>query len=246
MPSAQRCSPVTASSARLRARSELWLQLLPDVLAPASISQLAAIKIMFVFYALLGIVGGLFYARIPRRHPAPEAATAAAWAFPAIVYRLAICSVSMLSPAASSFNRCWHCGCFNALTCRFRQPACSFSGPACSRPSHSRWPPGCRDASGSSTRWSSRISLQRCLMLAAVAPTLDLALVLLLFRSALSQMDVPTRSSYVMAVVTEPSAPPRQASPPCPAVWQRPRVPRWLARCSPLRSALGRSSSAAR
>jgi MFS family permease len=40
------------------------------------------------------------------------------------------------------------------------------------------------------------------LMLAAVAPNLPLALALLLMRSALSQMDVPTRSAYVMAVVT--------------------------------------------
>jgi MFS family permease len=36
-----------------------------------------------------------------------------------------------------------------------------------------------------------------------LAPTLPLALALLLIRAALSQMDVPTRSSYVMAVVTE-------------------------------------------
>jgi len=41
-----------------------------------------------------------------------------------------------------------------------------------------------------------------CLILAAVAPTLPLALALLLVRSALSQMDVPTRTAYVMAVVT--------------------------------------------
>jgi len=40
-------------------------------------------------------------------------------------------------------------------------------------------------------------------MLAAVAPALPVALGLLLIRAALSQMDVPTRSSYVMAVVTE-------------------------------------------
>jgi hypothetical protein len=33
-------------------------------------------------------------------------------------------------------------------------------------------------------------------------PTLPLAVALLLARSALSQMDVPTRNSYVMAVVT--------------------------------------------
>jgi predicted MFS family arabinose efflux permease len=41
-----------------------------------------------------------------------------------------------------------------------------------------------------------------CLILAALAPTLPLALALLLVRSALSQMDVPTRTAYVMAVVT--------------------------------------------
>jgi MFS family permease len=43
-----------------------------------------------------------------------------------------------------------------------------------------------------------------CLMLAALCPSLPWALGLLLARSALSQMDVPTRSAYVMAVVTPP------------------------------------------
>ena len=46
-----------------------------------------------------------------------------------------------------------------------------------------------------------------CLILAAFAPNLALALTLLLVRAALSQMDVPTRSSYVMAVVTEAERP---------------------------------------
>jgi len=40
------------------------------------------------------------------------------------------------------------------------------------------------------------------LIAAAVAPTLETALALLLIRALLSQMDVPARSSYVMAVVT--------------------------------------------
>ena len=35
-----------------------------------------------------------------------------------------------------------------------------------------------------------------------MAPSLAIALALLLVRSALSQMDVPTRTAYVMAVVT--------------------------------------------
>ena len=41
-----------------------------------------------------------------------------------------------------------------------------------------------------------------CLMAAALAPTLPLALALLLARALLSQMDVPTRTAYVMSVVT--------------------------------------------
>jgi MFS family permease len=40
------------------------------------------------------------------------------------------------------------------------------------------------------------------LILAAFSPNLYVALALLLIRSALAQMDVPTRTSYVMAVVT--------------------------------------------
>lgn len=41
-----------------------------------------------------------------------------------------------------------------------------------------------------------------CLVLAAWAPSLPVALALLFVRSALSQMDVPTRTAFVMAVVT--------------------------------------------
>ena len=43
-----------------------------------------------------------------------------------------------------------------------------------------------------------------CLMLVAFAPNLTVAVGLLLVRSTLSAMDVPARSSYVMAIVTPP------------------------------------------
>jgi MFS family permease len=43
-----------------------------------------------------------------------------------------------------------------------------------------------------------------CLIAAVFAPAVEWALGLLLLRAALSQMDVPTRTSYVMAVVTPP------------------------------------------
>jgi len=50
-----------------------------------------------------------------------------------------------------------------------------------------------------------------CLILLPFAPDMSYAVALLFMRSALSQMDVPTRSSYVMAIVT-PSERPAAAS----------------------------------
>jgi len=41
-----------------------------------------------------------------------------------------------------------------------------------------------------------------CLIFAALSPSLPMAIAFMLVRSALSQMDVPTRSAFVMAVVT--------------------------------------------
>ncbi len=46
-----------------------------------------------------------------------------------------------------------------------------------------------------------------CLILLPFVPSLGYAIALLLVRSALSQMDVPTRSSYVMAIVTPAERP---------------------------------------
>lgn len=46
-----------------------------------------------------------------------------------------------------------------------------------------------------------------CLIAMVFTPSLPIIVVLLLLRSLLSQMDVPTRSSYVMAVVTPPERP---------------------------------------
>ena len=53
--------------------------------------------------------------------------------------------------------------------------------------------------------------IQRTLILAAFAPTWQLAVTALVLRGLLSQMDVPTRSSYVMAIV-QPAERPAAAS----------------------------------
>jgi hypothetical protein len=62
----------------------------PDVLSTIGLSQLDAIRAMFVLYALLGIAGALIYSRIPARPPLAETQKPAALG-PSrhIVYRLA-------------------------------------------------------------------------------------------------------------------------------------------------------------
>ena len=79
-----------------------------------------------------------------------------------------------------------------------------------------------------------------CLILAAFAPSLALTLALLLVRSALSQMDVPTRTSYVMAVVTTAGADrgrERHGGAAQPRILDQPGVRRRAADASVLRAA---------
>jgi len=62
----------------------------PDALATAGLDQLTGIKLMFVCYALLGLIGGFVYSRIPHHRPAPDQhAPAALGPSRHIVYRLA-------------------------------------------------------------------------------------------------------------------------------------------------------------
>ena len=179
---------------------------IPDVLAPTGLSQLAAIKAMFVLYALLGVAGGLLYARIPRRRFAPQAVGVTSGLGPSrqIVYRLAI--LFSLDAFAGGFVvqsllALWLFERFDlslsaaSLFFFWSGVLSAFSFPVAAWLS--------RRIGLVNTMVFTHIPSSIALMLAAVAPTLALALILLLIRSALSQMDVPTRSSYVMAVVTD-------------------------------------------
>jgi MFS family permease len=182
------------------------LAAIPDLLLPLGIDQLTAIKAMFVFYALVGAVGGFIYARIPLHRPAPDSSVPTALG-PSrhIVYKLAVLfsldsfaggfvvqSLLALwlferfdmSLAAAGVFFFWS-GVFSA-----------FSFPVAAWLS--------RHIGLVNTMVYTHIPSSIALILAAMAPTLPIALALLLFRAALSQMDVPTRSSYVMAVVTAP------------------------------------------
>jgi MFS family permease len=181
----------------------------PDLLHPAGIGLLAALKMMFVLYALLGFVGACIYMRIPLR-PAPASQRKAAALGPSrhIVYKLA--ALFSLDAFAGGFLvqsllALW-------LFQRFGMPLSSaslfffwsgvlsaFSFPVAAWMS--------RHIGLVNTMVFTHIPSSVCLILAAISPTLPVALSLLLVRAALSQMDVPTRSSYVMAVVTEAERP---------------------------------------
>ena len=178
----------------------------PDLLAFAGLGQLEAIRAMFVLYALLGLIGGLVYARIPARHPTKgQRATAALGPSRHIVYKLA--ALFSLDAFAGGFVvqsllALWLFERFDmslaaaGLFFFWSGVLSAFSFPVAAWLS--------RRIGLVNTMVFTHIPSSVCLMLAAVAPTLPMALALLLMRAALSQMDVPTRSSYVMAVVTVP------------------------------------------
>lgn len=177
----------------------------PDFANRLDIDRLTAIKLMFVVYALLGLGGYLIYRHIPRRSlPRDDRAPSALGPSRLIIYKLAALfsldafaggfvvqsllalwlfeRFDMSLPAASMFF--FWAGMLSA-----------FSFPLAARLS--------RKIGLVNTMVYTHIPSSLCLILAAFAPTLPIVLALLLLRAALSQMDVPTRSSYVMAVVTE-------------------------------------------
>ena len=177
---------------------------IPDLLSPLHLDQLTAIKAMFVFYALLGVFGGFIYAQIPPHHPSAGHVTptalgpsrqivfklAALFSLDAFAGGFVVQSLLALwlferfdmSLAAAGVFFFWS-GLFSA-----------FSFPVAAWLS--------RRIGLINTMVFTHIPSSMALILAAMAPTLPAALALLLIRAALSQMDVPTRSSYVMAVVT--------------------------------------------
>lgn len=177
---------------------------LPDFMTTFGFGQLTAIKLMFVVYAFLGLAGAVLYARMPPRITRGEPAKAALGPSRAIVFKLA--ALFSLDAFAGGFVvqsllALWLFEQFNLSLAEagvfffWSGVLSAFSFPVAARLS--------KRVGLINTMVFTHIPSSIALMLAAFAPTLPLALALLLVRAALSQMDVPTRSSYVMAVVTE-------------------------------------------
>lgn len=179
---------------------------LPDLMRPLGLEQLVALKAMFGLYALVGLLGGLVYARIPlhqpeggRQPPAPLGPSKG------IVYKLALLfSIDAFAGGfvVQSLLALWLFERFDLSLAEagvfffWSGVLSAFSFPVAA------WLSG--RIGLVNTMVFTHIPSSLCLIAAAFAPNLLTALVLLLVRSALSQMDVPTRSSYVMAVVTAP------------------------------------------
>lgn len=182
----------------------------PDFLVTIGMSRRTALKAMFVLYAVLGVAGGLVYARIPTGpKTSPQDRPAAALGpSRAIVYKLAaLFSIDAFAGgfAVQSLMALWL---FSKFGLSLSTAGVFFF-----------WSGVLSAVSFPVAAWlSSRIGLVNtmvfthipssiCLILAALVPNLYASLAFLLVRAALSQMDVPTRSSYVMAVVTPPERP---------------------------------------
>ncbi len=167
---------------------------LPEILASNGWPKLGAIKLMFYGYGALGLLVAFLYRRLPRDHShAANVPKAALGPSRNIVYKLA--ALFSLDAFAGGFVvqsllALWLFQRFDlSLEAASVYFFCSSLLGAFSFPV---------------AAWlARRIGLINTMVFTHIPSSLCLiALSLLLVRSALSQMDVPTRSSYVMAVVT--------------------------------------------
>ena len=176
----------------------------PELLVDLGLTRIDALRWMFLLYAVLGVAGGLCYRLIPAAtRSAPAMHTFALGPSRSIILRLAaLFSIDAFAGgfAVQSLLALWL---FERFDMSLASAGSFFfaSGllAALSYPA-AAWLAG--RIGLLSTMVYTHIPSSLFLIGAALAPKLEIALALLLARAALSQMDVPTRSSYVMAVVT--------------------------------------------
>ena len=175
----------------------------PDFMILAGIDRLDAFKIMFYAYAGLGLVSVLLYRLLPHARMDEARPSAPLGPSRGVVYKLA--ALFSLDAFAGGFVvqsllALWLFERFDlslsaaSLFFFWASTLSAFSYPVAA------WL--AKRIGLINTMVYTHIPSSIFLILAACSPNLYLALGLLLVRSALSQMDVPTRTSYVMAVVT--------------------------------------------
>ena len=178
---------------------------MPDALVHEGIDKLDAFKLMFYAYAILGFVCIALYWRLPRSQSGQPSTHASLGPSRGIVYRLAaLFCVDAFAGGfiVQSLLALWLFNQFNlsvsaaGLFFFWAGVLSAFSYPVAA------WL--ARRAGLVNTMVFTHIPSSIFLILAAYSSNLYVVLGLLLLRSALSQMDVPTRTSYVMAIVTPP------------------------------------------
>jgi len=177
---------------------------LPESIAAGSAaSPLTAIRAMFVLYAIAGAVIWFLYRRLPARRSRPDTPRVPLGPSRGIVTRLALLfSVDAFAGGllVNSLLTLWLIQRFGLSLAAAGQ--FFFWAGLLSAGSQLAAAPLSRRIGLLNTMVFTHIPSSLCLIGAAFAPSLTLTLALLLARSALSQMDVPTRSAYVMSVVT--------------------------------------------
>jgi MFS family permease len=181
----------------------------PTALVSAGVSTIGALKAMFYFYAALGLVAAGIYRYLPHAQPREVASPPVALGpSKGIVYKLAaLFSLDAFAGgfAVQSLVALWLFERFGlslaaaSLFFFWSNVLAAFSYPVAARLA--------RRFGLVNTMVFTHIPSSLCLIVAAFSTNLLVVLGLLLVRSALSQMDVPTRTSYVMAVVTPPERP---------------------------------------
>jgi MFS family permease len=181
---------------------------LPDVLVASGNTGLFAFRMMFYAYAALGVASAALYGRVPRAAAEEQAHHAPLGPSRGTVYKLAalFCIDAFAGGfIAQSLLVLWLFERFDlslsaaGLFFFWSSTLSAFSYPVAA------WI--ARRAGLVNTMVFTHIPSSIFLILAAFSPNLYVALGLLLLRAALSQMDVPTRTSYVMAVVTPAERP---------------------------------------
>jgi predicted MFS family arabinose efflux permease len=183
---------------------------LPDWLAgQAPISRLAALRGMFFLYGGIGLLVWLLYRGLPADVAPTGGATSCSLgpSRPIVVRLAALFSIDAFAGGlvVNALLSLW-------LLQRFGLSLAQagvffFWAGLLSATSQLAAPAIARRIGLLNTMVFTHIPANVCLVLAALAPTLPIALALLFVRSALSQMDVPTRTAYVMAVVTPQERP---------------------------------------
>jgi len=186
---------------------------LPDWLASRVGWEMAdALRVMFVLYAGIGAVVWVLYSRIPQPRVEQARRSAALGPSRGIVLKLAgLFSVDAFA-GGLVINALLALWLFDRFGMSLTAAGVFFFWTGLfSAVSQLAAAPLARRIGLINTMVFTHIPSSLCLIGAAFASSLDLALGLLLARSLLSQMDVPARSAYVMSVVT-PSERPAAAS----------------------------------